>query len=62
MLAAPGRIACISLPTTSGIVGGKGMDSHERERLIVAEYRRVRSLPHYDVTPEWVLYHLMQQA
>lgn len=24
------------------------------------EFRRVRSLPDYDVTPEWVLHHLMQ--
>ena len=26
----------------------------------LAEFRRVRSLPDYDVTPEWVLHHLMQ--
>ena len=26
----------------------------------LAEFRRVRSLPHYDVTPEWVLHHLLQ--
>lgn len=25
-----------------------------------AEFRRVRSLPYYDVAPEWVLHHLMQ--
>lgn len=25
-----------------------------------AEFRRLRSLPQYDVTPEWVLHHLMQ--
>jgi len=24
------------------------------------EFRRVRSLPEYDVTPEWVLYHLLE--
>lgn len=26
----------------------------------LAEFRRVRALPDYDVTPEWVLHHLMQ--
>jgi uncharacterized damage-inducible protein DinB len=26
----------------------------------LSEFRRVRSLPNYDVTPEWVLHHLMQ--
>jgi len=26
----------------------------------LAEFRRVRALPYYDVTPEWVLHHLMQ--
>jgi uncharacterized damage-inducible protein DinB len=26
----------------------------------LAEFRRVRSLPDYDVTPEWVLHHLLQ--
>ena len=26
----------------------------------LADFRRVRSLPDYDVTPEWVLHHLMQ--
>ena len=26
----------------------------------IAEFRRVRALPYYDVTPEWVLHHLMQ--
>jgi uncharacterized damage-inducible protein DinB len=26
----------------------------------LSEFRRVRSLPDYDVTPEWVLHHLMQ--
>ena len=25
-----------------------------------AEFRRVRSLPDYDVTPEWILHHLAQ--
>lgn len=28
--------------------------------LTLAEYRRPRSLENYDVTPEWVLHHLMQ--
>lgn len=30
------------------------------EAMELAEFRRVRSLPPYDVTPEWVLHHLMQ--
>jgi uncharacterized damage-inducible protein DinB len=30
------------------------------QSMELAEFRRVRSLPHYDVTPEWVLHHLMQ--
>lgn len=30
------------------------------QQMDLAEFRRVRSLPHYDVTPEWVLHHLMQ--
>ena len=28
--------------------------------ISLAEFRRVRHLPDYDVTPEWVLYHLIQ--
>jgi uncharacterized damage-inducible protein DinB len=28
--------------------------------MSLAEFRRVRHLPSYDVTPEWVLHHLMQ--
>jgi len=28
--------------------------------MSLAEFRRVRELPDYDVTPEWVLHHLMQ--
>ena len=28
--------------------------------MSLADFRRVRQLPHYDVTPEWVLHHLMQ--
>ena len=30
------------------------------QRMDLAEFRRARSLPSYDVTPEWVLHHLMQ--
>ena len=30
------------------------------EVMELAEFRRVRALPYYDVTPEWVLHHLMQ--
>lgn len=30
------------------------------QQMDLAEFRRVRSLPNYDVTPEWVLHHLMQ--
>ena len=30
------------------------------QSMDLAEYRRVRALPLYDVTPEWVLHHLMQ--
>lgn len=29
-------------------------------QMELAEFRRVRSLPNYDVTPEYVLHHLMQ--
>jgi uncharacterized damage-inducible protein DinB len=28
--------------------------------ITVEDYRRPRNLPHYDVTPEWVLHHLAQ--
>lgn len=28
--------------------------------LAPADFRRIRTLPDYDVTPEWVLHHLMQ--
>lgn len=28
--------------------------------MTLAEFRRVRSFEHYDVTPEWVLHHLIQ--
>jgi uncharacterized damage-inducible protein DinB len=28
--------------------------------MTLAEFRRVRHLPDYDVTPEWVIHHLMQ--
>lgn len=30
------------------------------QQMDLAEFRRARSLPNYDVTPEWVLHHLMQ--
>jgi uncharacterized damage-inducible protein DinB len=30
------------------------------QQMDLAEFRRVRSLEYYDVTPEWVLHHLMQ--
>ena len=55
------------------IVTGESLDRH-LERLVyvrgqvldtyremdLEDFRRVRALPHYDVTPEWVLHHLMQ--
>jgi uncharacterized damage-inducible protein DinB len=28
--------------------------------MALADFRRARALPYYDVTPEWVLHHLMQ--
>jgi uncharacterized damage-inducible protein DinB len=30
------------------------------QQMDLADFRRVRTLPYYDVTPEWVLHHLMQ--
>ena len=30
------------------------------QRMTLPEYRRVRSFADYDVTPEWVLHHMMQ--
>ena len=30
------------------------------QRMDLADFRRVRSLDEYDVTPEWVLHHMMQ--
>lgn len=30
------------------------------QQMDLAEFRRVRSFEHYDVTPEWVLHHLAQ--
>ena len=30
------------------------------QAMTLAEFRRVRSFEHYDVTPEWVLHHLIQ--
>ncbi len=29
-------------------------------QMDLADFRRARALEYYDVTPEWVLYHLMQ--
>lgn len=40
------------------IVRGLLLDAYQPMEL--AEFRRVRSLANYDVTPEWVLHHLMQ--
>ncbi len=55
------------------IVNGLSLDEHYRrldsvrtllldtfKGMSMAEFRRVRHLPDYDVTPEWVLHHLMQ--
>jgi len=39
------------------IVRGWLIDSYQQMDL--TEFRRVRSLPQYDVTPEWVLHHLI---
>jgi len=39
-------------------VRGLLLDVYQEMDLI--EFRRIRSLPDYDVTPEWVLHHLMQ--
>lgn len=33
---------------------------HAFEGMTLDEYRRPRTLPDYDVTPEWVLHHLLQ--
>lgn len=41
-----------------GIVRGLLFEAYQQMNL--SEFRRVRSFPHYDVTPEWVLHHLMQ--
>jgi uncharacterized damage-inducible protein DinB len=39
-------------------VRGLLLDVYQQMDLV--EFRRIRSLPYYDVTPEWVLHHLMQ--
>jgi uncharacterized damage-inducible protein DinB len=39
-------------------VRGLALDVYQQMNL--ADFRRARSLPNYDVTPEWVLHHLMQ--
>jgi len=54
-------------------VTGRTLDEHDalldaiRAQLLnafrlmsIEDFRRVRQMPHYDVTPEWVLHHLMQ--
>lgn len=41
-----------------GIIRGLLLDTYQQMNL--NEFRRVRALPYYDVTPEWVLHHLMQ--
>ena len=33
---------------------------HVFQHMSLHEFRRLRNLPDYDVTPEWVLHHLMQ--
>jgi uncharacterized damage-inducible protein DinB len=40
------------------IVRGLLLDAYQQMDL--TDFRRVRIFPHYDVTPEWVLHHLMQ--
>lgn len=55
------------------VAEGESLEAHlgrlaaVRSRLLAAyrgmdpdEFRRARALPEYDVTPEWVLHHLMQ--
>ena len=55
------------------VVTGESLEQHwarlveVRRRLLAAyqtmtleDFRRVRALPEYDVSPEWVLHHLMQ--
>jgi uncharacterized damage-inducible protein DinB len=55
------------------VAHGGGLEAHllrldaVRDRLLAAfrgmsltEFRRERNLPHYTVTPEWVLHHLIQ--
>lgn len=54
-------------------VAGPSMDEHVKrletvrgllldvyQRMDKTDYRRLRSLPDYDVSPEWVLHHLVQ--
>lgn len=38
----------------------RGLLMNVFQSMTLAEFRRVRALPDYDVTPEWVLHHLMQ--
>jgi uncharacterized damage-inducible protein DinB len=38
----------------------RGLVLEVYQQMTLEDFRRVRSLPNYDVTPEWVLHHLMQ--
>ena len=38
----------------------RGLLLNAYQQMDLAEFRRARSLANYDVTPEWVLHHLMQ--
>ncbi len=38
----------------------RGLLLNAYQQMDLAEFRRTRSLANYDVTPEWVLHHLMQ--
>lgn len=38
----------------------RGLLLHAYQQMDLREFRRARSLAQYDVTPEWVLHHLMQ--
>jgi uncharacterized damage-inducible protein DinB len=38
----------------------RGLLLNVYQQMDLLEFRRIRALPDYDVTPEWVLHHLMQ--
>lgn len=40
----------------------RGLLLEAYKQMDLADFRRPRSLPQYDVTPEWVLHHLMQHG